>query len=121
VEHGNEGIYIAAGTGNVLHHNSLVRNNNGGVQGYDGGLNQWDDGSRGNYWSDYFVRYPAATHNGYVWNTPYDMTGGAGDKDRYPLVRGFFGLSVRNPIRINSNSEFTFINGVSNPTAAERP
>jgi len=33
--------------------------------------NKWDNGSLGNYWSDYQSRYPSATNDGYVWDLPY--------------------------------------------------
>jgi len=51
----------------------------------------WDDGhGRGNYWSDYTVRYPDATNLGAVWDTPYqidpDDADGREHFDNYPLI-----------------------------------
>jgi len=48
--------------------------------------NMWDNGSRGNYYSDYLARYPNATEIGSsgIWNTPYSVR--YGDIDHYPLV-----------------------------------
>lgn len=51
----------------------------------------WDDGDgEGNYWSDYAERYPNATNNGLVWNTPYqidpDDVDGREHYDIHPLV-----------------------------------
>lgn len=45
--------FSASGSGNVIHHNSFVNNTLsviGTVESYN---NAWDDGSEGNYWSDY--------------------------------------------------------------------
>jgi hypothetical protein len=45
----------------------------------------WDDGSgSGNYFSDYTTRYPAATNDGNVWDTPYVID--SNNQDNYPLV-----------------------------------
>jgi len=86
----NSGYGAALFTGsndNIVNNNSFIDNNNGGTQGYDSGTNNdWDDGSFGNYWSDYASRYPSATNDGTVWNTPYTIAGTAGSKDPKPLV-----------------------------------
>jgi parallel beta-helix repeat protein len=86
-DNNNYGLNMGSG-GNTLHHNNLVNNNAGGVQGYDSDTNnQWNDtNNRGNYWSDYKSRYPSAIHNGYFWNTSYDIAGTAGAEDFHPLV-----------------------------------
>ncbi len=76
--------------GTAIYNNSFYRNNQGGVQAFDGsGLNTWDDNSSlGNYWSDYQTRYvPPATNDGSVWSVPYDLMGYTGSSDRYPLVK----------------------------------
>ncbi len=70
--------------GNTIHHNGFRKNHMGQARD-DRNVNTWDDGSEGNYWSDYISRYPGATHDGVVWDTPYDIVGGGAD--RYPLVR----------------------------------
>jgi len=66
-----EGHPSADCEGVLVHHNNV--GNNGGTtsQGLDEGSNQWDDGSVGNYWSD--------------WNGTgeYDIDGG-NQTDRYP-------------------------------------
>ena len=46
--------------------------------------NEWDDGSRGNFWSDYQTRYPDATNDGTVWDTPYEIKSNV--LDNFPLV-----------------------------------
>jgi len=46
--------------------------------------NFFDDGSHGNYWSDYQTKYPNATQTNGVWNTPYSVD--TNNTDHYPLV-----------------------------------
>jgi hypothetical protein len=86
---------------------------------------QWDDGSVGNYWSDYLSIYPNATeidHSG-VGDTPYaiiDSTTYSDDYangtaitgtailgtavDRYPLMAPFSASTVPNPTQTSSPS-----------------
>ncbi len=51
-----------------------------------GGGNVWDNGTVGNYWSDYLVRYPNAAEidSSGVGNTPYYIN--ENNIDRYPLM-----------------------------------
>lgn len=48
--------------------------------------NYWDDGSKGNYWSDYLEMYPNASEvdGSGVWDTPYIIDGT--NQDNYPIV-----------------------------------
>jgi len=48
--------------------------------------NVWDNGSVGNYWSDYLTKYPnaAETDGSGVWNTPYVID--TNNTDHYPFV-----------------------------------
>nr|MDO8111846.1 NosD domain-containing protein [Candidatus Sigynarchaeota archaeon] len=70
----------------TIYYNSFRSNKTCQIIGsnYDGIT--WDNGTRGNYWSNYEARYPTATNNGIVWNTPYAIPGST-SKDRYPLVQ----------------------------------
>jgi len=54
-----------------------------------GGGNVWDNGTTGNYWSDYAIRYTNASEIGSsgIWNTPYYIN--ENNMDRYPLVKPF--------------------------------
>ncbi|NOQ54630.1 MAG: PKD domain-containing protein [Thermoplasmata archaeon] len=80
------GIVGAESRDNSIHHNGFRNNNHPDIQAFVmGSINEWDDGAEGNYWSDYETRYPGATNDGVVWDTPYDIAGGGAD--RYPLVR----------------------------------
>lgn len=48
--------------------------------------NQWDNGEKGNYWSDYRIKNPFAVPFNGIWNRPYPVAGGE-NKDRYPLFK----------------------------------
>jgi hypothetical protein len=69
--------------------NSIYQNNfiNNTEQAYViNSANVWDNGSSGNYWSDYLTEYPNATEIGSsgVWNTPYVID--ANNTDYFPLA-----------------------------------
>ena len=54
-----------------------------------------DNGTAGNYWSDYQERYPSATNDGRVWSIPYatdSILGVSNPVDRFPLVLPFDGI-----------------------------
>lgn len=115
------GIYMnSTSSNNKIYHNKLYDNNDGGPQGFDNSnSNQWDNGFEGNYWGDYKLRYPTATSNGIYWSIPYLQIGITKAVDRYPLAdESLNDPNFHFPIRINSNSDFTAENGVSNPSAA---
>ena len=52
----------------------------------NGHTNDWDDGERGNYWSDYLTRYPNATeiHNLGIGDTPFYIN--PNNIDNYPVM-----------------------------------
>jgi len=72
---------------NAIFHNNFV---NGSVYTYFAGSpeNSWDNGypSGGNFWSDYFEKYPNAAEidASRIWDTPYAID--ANNTDRYPLM-----------------------------------
>jgi parallel beta-helix repeat protein len=47
----DQGIIVESSVGNTIHHNNFV--DSGELPYDDTGANAWDDGSEGNYWSDY--------------------------------------------------------------------
>jgi PKD repeat protein len=82
-------------TGTSAHHNYFVDCNlddSGepvGPQVYTGyEENEWDDGTEGNYWSDYLYQNPSATNDGVTWNSPYVIRDRATTQvqDDHPLV-----------------------------------
>jgi parallel beta-helix repeat protein len=80
---GGQGIYVESSSGNEFYHNSFV-GNYAQAMIYDSSANIWDDGSEGNYWSDYSTKYPNATQVGATWNTPYVIK--TNNVDNHPLV-----------------------------------
>ena len=73
---------------NVIYHNSFV-NNNAKDEGLQvsipsGRGNVWDNGTAGNYWSDYITRYPNASEVGSsgIGDTPFYIN--ENNFDRYP-------------------------------------
>lgn len=98
------GISITSSSNNWFFHNNFIDNKKQVVIGEesadgqtDNSTNIWDDGTRGNYWSDYKERYPNAREVDSVWDTPYVIN--ENNKDRYPLVNPFSGESVPPPVR----------------------
>ncbi|MFW6110758.1 MAG: right-handed parallel beta-helix repeat-containing protein [Thermoproteota archaeon] len=84
------GFYIRYSGYNTIYANNMVDNK---LQVANlGSKNTWDNGSIGNYWSDYTVKYPNASEVGDsgIWNTSYQIPDAlkitTGDQDRYPLI-----------------------------------
>ena len=80
------GIELYNSTHNSIHHNRFVNNT---VQGAsrENSTNFWDNGSEGNYWSDYEEKYPNATEIDGIWGTPYVID--SDNVDYYPIVPEF--------------------------------
>ncbi|GAH82871.1 unnamed protein product, partial [marine sediment metagenome] len=77
------GIYIFYRTSNnnLIHHNNFVNNAKNAYENRCGS-NTWDDGSEGNYWSD----YAGVDEDGNgIGDTPYLIPGGS-NQDRFPLM-----------------------------------
>lgn len=90
----------AKNNNNIIYHNSFINNNliGEGLQvsipglylGIDdwrpGNPNIWDDGEKGNYWSDYFTRYANATEIGTsgLGDTPFYIN--PNNIDHHPVV-----------------------------------
>jgi parallel beta-helix repeat protein len=80
-EHGI--ILVYSSNNNTIHHNYLLNNTENNA--YDDGTNNWDNGSEGNWWSDWQPpEHPDADGNGIV-DEPRPIEGGS-SVDRYPLV-----------------------------------
>lgn len=66
--------------------NTFFENNFGSNDKVVNEANSWDNGSVGNYWSDYLTKYPNAKEIGSsgIGDTPYVID--AGNVDHYPLM-----------------------------------
>ncbi|KYK33784.1 MAG: hypothetical protein AYK22_06105 [Thermoplasmatales archaeon SG8-52-3] len=83
--------------GNEIYHNNFLNNDQNAHDNSDIG-NTWDDGTYGNYWSDYREKYPDAkkkTKEG-IWDTPYEITG-RDNIDYRPLIKQWPKTSTTNP------------------------
>jgi parallel beta-helix repeat protein len=78
------GIVLSFSFNNTIYHNNFINNTSQVYSLYS--ANIWDNGSRGNYWSDYLTKYPNATQvdSSGVWNTPYVVD--TNNTDHYPLM-----------------------------------
>ncbi|RZB28828.1 MAG: nitrous oxidase accessory protein [Candidatus Argoarchaeum ethanivorans] len=65
---------------NILYHNNLINNTN--YNAYDDGINQWDSGSEGNYYSDYTG---TDLDDDGIGTDPYPIHDGS-SIDRFPLM-----------------------------------
>lgn len=82
----HRGIYLQwSSSNNTIFHNYLLNNTENNA--YDDDTNYWDNGSEGNYWSDWQLpAHPDADEDGIV-DTPRPIAGGT-NQDSYPLVMG---------------------------------
>lgn len=76
------GIYIGSSSNNTFYQNNLLDNPSQVVG--DSSVNLWDNGSQGNYWSDY--NGTDADHDG-IGDTAYAIN--ANNSDRYPLIEPY--------------------------------
>ncbi len=84
------GVYLSNSYDNAVYHNSITHEDffeDIDGQAYDNSDNSWDNGTEGNYWDDYELRYPDATPDDDLrtWNEPY-IIAGDGNKDMNPLL-----------------------------------
>jgi parallel beta-helix repeat protein len=108
-----EGIYIMSGSLNRIWNNTFINNNGTGsiynanrIQVHDDGTNnRWNTSGTphgyGNSWSDW-----RAPDDNWDWivDNPYDISGSAGAKDRYPLTVSK--CALHGTIFIDGNIEF---------------
>ena len=93
------GIRVRESSNNTMTLNYLLNNTDNNA--YDEGTSSWDNGTHGNYWSDWQPpTHPDSDHNGIV-DTPRGIDGGS-NYDNFPLVIGWSGkvLGVVNPWKV---------------------
>jgi len=76
----NDGVWLAAASDNRIYHNNLIANTRNAYE-YNG-VNQWDSGTEGNYYSDYTG---TDSDGDGIGDDPHPIPGG-GSVDRYPLM-----------------------------------
>jgi len=97
------GVYLTSSNNNKFYRNNitdlLLRTSNNNIFFENnfvidhflsmGGNNLWDNGTGGNYWGDYLLKYPNASEigNSGIGDTPYVMN--SDDIDYYPLMAPF--------------------------------
>jgi parallel beta-helix repeat protein len=137
------GIILTNNDGtNIVYANVLIGNNGATAtydaehaQAYDDSNNQWNNGTIGNYWSDW--QTPDADHDGIV-DVPYPLAGDADGQDTLPMVMMYVYVSspvspvhtnlstiyvtgiasARSPYEVSWMNEATGASGVSTGTAA---
>ena len=91
----NYGIIIEdfGSSDNEVYLNTFIENN---FQAVDNGQNnEWDNGTIGNFWSDY--PYDDADDNG-IGDTPYNISGTAGTQDNYPIWYDSPNIKINSPL-----------------------
>jgi len=89
------GIYLDS-SNNTIHSNNLIKNNNNAQD--DGLNNQWDNGTIGNYWDDY---YGEDINDDGIGDVVYSISGSAGAQDNFPIILS----GSDNPIWIETPSD----------------
>jgi parallel beta-helix repeat protein len=111
----NYGLYLTGSDSNEIYHNNIIDNTN---QAFDDGTNFWNlpYPGGGNYWNDYTgkdifsgVNQDILGSDGFG-DTPYDIAGGGGERDYYPLVRPSGTPSAGN-IFITSHKDGEYVGG----------
>jgi hypothetical protein len=70
---------------------------------------QWDNGTHGNYWANYFLLYPHATLQNGIWSIPYQIQSNI--FDHFPLKIDDNVLPILHLIP-NDGSRYSFIQGM---------
>jgi parallel beta-helix repeat protein len=82
------GMKVDFSSGNTIYSNIFFENSIANAVSISGYVNSWDNGTRGNYWGDFLEKYPTATNDGTIWNTPYQID--VDNVDYFPLVSWYF-------------------------------
>ena len=89
-----DGLFLQSSSNNSIYHNNFVNNTKQVYIHTSGYANFWDNGTEGNYWSD----YTGIDRNGDgIGNTPYVID--ENNQDNYPLIRSPFEHELATSIR----------------------
>ena len=81
-------FFCCGGRNNVIYLNVFKQNSVYNAK--DDDVNQWDNGSVGNFWDDYEEKYLDAIQKDDIWDIPYNIPGRyKNNMDNYPLVKSF--------------------------------
>jgi len=116
------GVNISASSGNQVYHNNFIGNRNSDMQGWDNqwASNSWDDGypSGGNYWndgaSDDRKSGPGQNIAGAdgICDNEYQLDGGSGWSDWYPMVDPIASLAGAATVEITSHEDGDYVSGI---------
>ncbi len=83
-----QGFFIGTAYNNLIYLNNFINNTETDIKiSTEGsGINFWDNGSIGNYYSDYAIRYPLSFNDENVWKTPYQI---GNSSDNFPVCYPF--------------------------------
>ncbi|MFX0100995.1 MAG: nitrous oxide reductase family maturation protein NosD, partial [Candidatus Hodarchaeota archaeon] len=76
--------------------------------------NIWNATLAGNYWGDYVSKYPLATQNQKIWDTPYHISYAT-----FPLPATYDNLPLVDPVVPNSNAP-SLTSGIVNPISGDQ-
>ncbi len=105
----NIGIYLPNSCNNAFFLNIFLENTFDAADGSTSFDNLWDDGTHGNYWGDVKEKYPAATNNLMIWNTPYVID--EYNTDYFPLATMDGSVGINSNPTISKPIDMTFTSG----------
>jgi len=104
-----EGFSLTQSDNNTIYFNDIYGNLD--HQAFADAINQWDNGTVGNYWgNDYIDRYPTATQDGTFWDIPYEIE--LYGIDNFPLANALFS-DVLAPVFTIIPEDFDSLEGYS--------
>ncbi|MCJ7697385.1 MAG: right-handed parallel beta-helix repeat-containing protein, partial [Thermoplasmata archaeon] len=87
-QNNNRGIQLTNCSYNQFYHNNFINNMIQVSSYFNTSYNAWDNGSTGNYWDNYRIRYPDAQiiPTTGTWDTPYVVNASGNNTDYHPWV-----------------------------------